>query len=233
MKNCIKFLAFFLTLIIFAPMASAAENDEVTRIILVRHGETPYNKVKRYQGWTDVPLNETGIRQAELLAQSLKDVPIDVFISSPLQRAYLTTQKVAELQGKEIEYTDPRLREVNYGDWSGKYQADLNKKYPEKYDLWIKKPWLVIHTNGESLQDLQDRSRAALNDIVARYPAKTVFVGAHSYVNGVLLCSVLDVNLDHFNKFPQSNTCVNVLEYKNGAWRALLINSTTHLNRLF
>ena len=233
MKKCIKFLAFVLTLIIFVPMSAAADEDSVTRIILVRHGETSFNKAGRFQGWADIPLNETGIKQAELLAQGLKDVPIDVFISSPLQRAYLTTLKVAELHGKEIEYTDPRLREINFGDWSKQRLTDLKSKYPEKFDMWIKKPWLVIHTNGESLQDVQDRSRAALNDIVARYPSKTVFVGAHSHLNAALLCSVLEVDLDHFRKFAQSNTCVNVLEYKNGTWKALLINSTAHLNRLF
>ncbi len=232
MKTCLRFLALVLAVIIFAPVQVSAES-EVTRVILVRHGETPYNKVSRYQGWTDVPLNETGIKQAEALAEYLKDVPIDVFISSPLQCAYLTTQKVAELHGMQIEYTDPRLREINYGDWAKKYTKDLEKKYPQQFALWKRKPWLVIHPNGESLQELGDRARAALNDAVARYPGKTIFIGAHSYLNGALICNVLDLSLEHFNKFPQSNTCVNVLEYRDGAWKAVTINSTAHLGKLF
>jgi broad specificity phosphatase PhoE len=232
MKKIMNFLAFILAFMFFIPAVSAADS-EVTRIILVRHGETPYNKVIRYQGWTDIPLNETGIRQAELLAQSLKDVPIDVFISSPLQRAYVTTQKVAELHNKTIEYTDPRLKEIDFGDWTGKYAADLQKKYPEQFAIWTKKPWLIIMPNGESLEDMQMRGRAALNDIVALYPGKTIFIGAHSLLNATILCSVLDISLEHFNKIPQSNTCVNVLEYKDGAWKVLLMNSTTHLNRLY
>lgn len=232
MKSFSKILAFILAFIFFIPAVSAADSD-VTHVILVRHGETPYNKTFRYQGWADIPLNETGIRQAELLAQSLKDIPIDVFISSPLQRAYLTTQKVAELHNKTIEYTDPRLREINFGDWSEQYIDDLKKKYPEQFAIWTKKPWLIIMPNGESLQDLQDRSRAALNDAVARYPGKTIFIGTHSVLNATLLCSVLDISLEHFNKIPQSNTCVNVLEYKDGAWKVLLMNSTAHLNRLY
>ena len=232
MKFCLRFFALILAVIIFAPVQVSAES-EVTRIILVRHGETPYNKASRYQGWTDVPLNETGIKQAEALAEFLKDTPIDVFIASPLQRAYLTTQKVAERHGMEIAYTDPRLREINYGDWAKQYTADLEKKYPQQFALWKRKPWLVIHPNGESLQELAERGRAALYDAIARYPGKTIFIGAHSYINAAIICDVLGLSLENFNKFPQSNTCVNVLEYKDGAWRALLINSTAHLNRLF
>lgn len=219
-------------LLIFPTVTNAAE-DSVTRIILVRHGETPYNKAARYQGWVDIPLNETGIKQAELLAESLKDVPIDVFISSPLQRAYLTTQKVAELHGMQLEYTDPRLREINFGDWAGKYIADLRKKYPEQFAVWTKKPWLMIFPNGESLQDMQDRGRAALNDAVARYPGKTIFIGAHSFFNIAMICSVLNIDLDNFTQISQMNTCVNVFEYQDGFWKVITINSIAHLNRLY
>ena len=232
MKFCLRFFALILAVIFFVPVQVSAEG-EVTRIILVRHGETPYNKAGRYQGWTDVPLNETGIKQAEALAEYLKDVPIDVFISSPLKRAYLTTQKVAELQGKEIAYTDPRLREINYGDWAKQYTADLEKKYPQQYALWMRKPWLVIHPNGESVQEMAERGRAALYDAVSKYPGKTIFIGAHSLINIAIICDVLNLGQEHFRQFPQSNTCINVLEYKDGAWRALLINSTAHLNKLF
>jgi len=70
----------------------------------------------------DIPLNATGIRQAELLAESLKDVPIDVFISSPLKRAFVTTEKCAQLHGKEIAYTDDRLKEINFGLWAGMHK---------------------------------------------------------------------------------------------------------------
>ena len=229
-----KILSLIVALIflIFPTVTNAAE-DTVTRIILVRHGETDYNKSVRYQGWIDIPLNETGIRQAEVLAESLKDVPIDVFISSPLQRAYLTTQKVAQLHGMGIEYTDPRLREIDFGDWSGKYAADLKKNYPEQFAVWMKKPWLMIFPNGESLQDVQNRGRAAINDIVARYPGKTIFIGAHSLFNITAICSIMDIDLNHFYQIPQMNTCVNVFEYRDGVWQVITINSLAHLNRLY
>ena len=105
----------FAWMFIFAPAQAEAD---ATTVILVRHGETPYNKAKRYQGHLDIPLNEVGINQAKLLAKSLKDYPIDVFISSPLQRAYVTTETVAKAKGMTIAYTDDRLKEIDYGDWA-------------------------------------------------------------------------------------------------------------------
>ena len=133
----------------------------------------------------------------------------------------------------QIDYTDPRLREINYGDWEGKSADEWKKKNPEQFAMWKKKTWLVINPNGESLQDLANRARAALNDAVARYPGKTIFIGAHGHTNISLLCDVLNIGQENFRKFTQSNTCINVLEYKDGAWKAVVINSTAHLNKLF
>lgn len=232
MKICLRFLALILAAVIFAPLKASAES-EVTRVILVRHGETASNVGNIYQGWLDTPLNEKGIRQAEALAEGLKDVHIDVFICSPLKRAYVTTEKVAEAHGMQIEYTDPRFREIYYGDWEGKSADEWKKKNPEQFAMWKRKPWLVINPNGESLQDLANRARAALNDAVARYPGKTIFIGAHSHTNMALLCDVLNIGQEHFRQFAQSNTCVNVLEYKDGAWKVIVVNSTAHLNKLF
>ena len=111
------FLAFvFAWAFIFVPAQVSAE---ATTVILVRHGQTTYNAQKRAQGFLDIPLNENGRKQAGLLAESLKDYPIDVFIASPLSRAYVTTEIVAKMHGMKIAYTDDRLKEINYGDWAG------------------------------------------------------------------------------------------------------------------
>ena len=223
------FAVVFMWTVIFVPAQVSAET---TTVILVRHGETPYNLVKRYQGNLDIPLNETGLKQAKLLAKSLKDYPIDVFISSPLKRAYVTTETVAKVHGKTVAYTDERLREVDYGDWSGEFVADLKVKYPEQFKLWQERPWLITFPNGENLRDMQYRGRAALEDAVAKYPGKTIFIGAHSHINTVILCSVLGLDPEHFKQIRQNNTCVNVLKYEDGVWQLVLLNSVAHLGSL-
>lgn len=227
LKNFLAVVLLWAT--IFLPAQVSAE---VTTVLLVRHGETYYNAEKRYQGNLDIKLNKNGLKQAELLAKSLKNYPIDVFISSPLSRAYVTTEKVAAEHGMTIAYTDDRFKEVDFGDWSGELIADLKVKYPDQFKLWQERPWLMTFPNGENLRDMQYRGRAALEDAVAKYPGKTIFIGAHSHLNAVIICSILGLDTEHFKQIQQNNTCVNVLKYEDGAWRLVLLNSVAHLGHL-
>ena len=229
-----KVLKFFLAFVfawafIFVPAQVSAES---TTVILVRHGETFYNAQKRPQGFLDIKLNENGLKQAKLLAKSLKDYPIDVFIYSPLKRAYVTTETVAKEHGATIAYTDDRLKEINFGDWAGLTPEEQKEKFPEITKAWDKTPWLVTFPNGENLHDLQYRGRAALEDAVAKYPGKTIFIGAHSFLNMAVLCSVLGIDLEHFRQISQNNTCVNVLKYEDGVWTLVTMNSVAHLGKL-
>ena len=206
---------------------------EPTFVILVRHGETEYNRQHLFQGALDIPLDDMGLKQADLLAESLKDVPIDVFISSPMKRAYVTTEKCAALHGMQIAYADKRLSEASYGEWAGKSTAEVKKNFAREYKLLNEKRWAYTPPGGESLKSTQKRYRAALDDAVKKFPGKTIFIGAHSAGNAALICSVLDINLNHYNKFKQDNTCVNVLKYQDGEWTLLLMNSVEHLGYLF
>lgn len=207
---------------------------EKTVIILIRHGETEYNKTHRYQGALDIPLNETGLHQADLLAERLKDVPIDIYISSPLQRAYVTTEKVAALHDRTIDYVDNRLKDPSAGDWAGKTFDEIKAAYPKGYLLEWKKRWAYTPPNGDSLQSVQKRYRAVLDEVVEKYPGKVVLIGAHSKGNAALICSLLNIPLkDRYNQIKQDNTCVNVLEYEDGKWEIRLMNSIDHLGYLY
>lgn len=228
-----QILTLLLLMIAFIPIAQVEAKEEVTRVILVRHGETDYNKEDKYQGTLDIPLNETGIKQAELLAESLKDIPIDVFISSQLSRAYLTTKICADKQGKTIAYTDKRFEETDYGDWAGKSKKEIKKLYPKESKMMSEQRWKFTPPHGESLKQIERRYREALEDAVKKYPGKTIFIGAHSKGNMALLCSVMNIGLKHFHDIAQDNTCVNVLEYKNGKWKVILMNSVQHLGYLY
>lgn len=214
---------------IFVPAQVSAEK---TTVILVRHGETVYNAQKRVQGFLDIALNENGIKQAKLLAKSLKNYPIDVFIASPLSRAYVTTETVAKLHNMKIAYTDDRLKEINFGDFAGLNPDEQMEKFPKETQQFYSTPWLVTFPNGENFRDLQYRARAALEDAVAKYHGKTIFIGAHSFVNKVIICSVLGIDLEHFWHIEQSNTCVNVLECNDGVWSLMTMNSVAHLGKL-
>ena len=122
--------------------------------------------------------------------------------------------------------------EINFGDFAGLTSEEGMEKFPKEAKLWLESPSLLTFPNGENLRDIQYRGRAALEDAVAKYPGKTIFIGAHSRLNTTIICSMLGIDLEHFWQVPQSNTCVNVLKYKDGVWTVEIMNSVAHLGKL-
>lgn len=205
----------------------------MTRIILVRHGETTWNMEGRYQGQEDTPLSERGLKQGHMLAEGLRDIPIDLCISSPLQRSYQTCKFCADLHNLPVA-TDDRLLEINHGTWEGILAKDIEAQYPKEYQQWHAAPHLVqMPGDGENLEDVRKRVRAAFDEYVEQYPDKTILVAAHDAVNKAIICDLLELSMEHFWQIKQDNTCINVLEYQDGVWRIVLLNSTSHMGFLF
>ena len=206
----------------------------MTTLLLVRHGETVDNVRQIMQGQTQGKLTPNGIEQARALAAELKDTPIDVAISSPLERSYMTCSFCADLHGLPV-LKDDRLLEINHGDWEGKLADEIEAKYPEAFHRWHTQPHTVTMPGqgGESLEDVRVRARAAFDDYVRKYDGKTVLVAAHDAVNKAIICDILGLGMEHFWQIKQDNTCINVLEYNEGVWRTVLLNSTNHMGFLF
>ena len=204
----------------------------MVRIILVRHGETTWNIAGRYQGQEDTPLSPLGQQQGQRLAQALKDVHLDLCLASPLQRAFITCKYCADLHQLPV-MQDERLLEINHGAWEGVLAQDIQAQYPQEYQLWHTQPQLVQMPGGENLEDVRRRVRAAFDAYAERYPGKTLLVAAHDAVNKAIICDLLGLGLEHFWQIKQDNTCINVLEYEQGVWRLVLLNSTQHLGWLF
>ena len=204
----------------------------MTRIILIRHGETTWNIEGRYQGQEDTPLSERGLKQGHLLAEGLRHIPIDLCISSPLKRSLETCRFCARLHGLDVA-TDERLLEINHGKWEGVLAGDIAAAYPAEFAMWHTKPHLVQMPGGETLEDVRRRARLAFDEYAEKYPDKTVLVAAHDAVNKAIICDLMGMGLERFWQIKQDNTCINVLEYKDGVWRAVLLNSTNHLGFLF
>ena len=208
------------------------KNQPATNIILLRHGQTDYNVADRLQGHTDIPLNSTGISQAEALATYLKDVKIDVYISSPLSRAKVTGEKVAASHGATIAKTDDRLKEIDYGDWTGWYKKDLKEQKADDWKQWEEHPESWKMPNGESAEELGTRGAAALQDYANEYAGKTVLVAAHSLLNQATLCKILGLGFDHFYDFAQDNTSFSVFRYEKGKWTLLTWNDIPHTGKV-
>lgn len=203
----------------------------MTTIVLVRHGETDWNREGRYQGSRDIPLNARGSRQAVLLGQGLSAFRFTAAVASPLARAAQTAGHA--LAGRNVALrTDPRLQEIGHGEWEGLLKTEVEQRWPELWQHWRRAPHEVTMPGGESLAQVQQRACAVLAEIAAAQPAGVVLMAAHDATNRTLLLHALGAPLSRFWCLKQDPTCVNVLQHAVGAWRVVALNSVAHLGGL-
>lgn len=182
-------------------------------ILLVRHGETPWNREGRYQGRTDVPLSPDGETQARALSVRLAHIPIAHAIASPLSRARQTASAI--LTGRDITLeTDAALVEISHGAWEGKLSADVEAAHAEMLGAWRSRPDRDVPAGpgAETLGDVERRAWPVLERIATRLGDKdTALVVAHDAVNRVLLCRILGLPLTRVWAFRQAPATLNVL----------------------
>jgi len=150
----------------------------MTRLILIRHGETDWNIEGRYQGQADPPLNSRGREQAYQLAEQLNGIGLEVLYTSPLRRAADTAKVIAERLGIPL-YVEPRLMEIHQGDWQTRLRSEIEKKYPNLFRKWQTEPWQVTPPGGEHLSQVQQRVYQAIGDILAMHPKGCVGIVTH------------------------------------------------------
>lgn len=202
-----------------------------TTIILVRHGQTAWNKDERIRGQSDIPLDETGLEQAQATACYIAARwPLTAVYASPLQRAMDTARAIAAAQGVEPQPLEGLL-DLGFGRWEGLPIPEVQACYPDLWRAWLEAPHTVHFPDGECLDDVRKRSTAALRDVVNRHPGETVALVAHRVVNQVLLCAVLGLGNDHFWQIGQDTCAVNVIEWNGHFYRLTLMNDTSHLWR--
>ncbi|MET0329178.1 MAG: histidine phosphatase family protein [Luteimonas sp.] len=183
------------------------------RILLARHGETPWNAEGRYQGQEDIPLSEIGERQATLLGARLADVRIDRAVASPLSRADRTARLALGETRASTLLTDPGLAEIAHGTWEGLLAGEIRERDPERLTAWRDAPDTVQMPGGESLQRVFDRAWPAFARAVDGLgPDDTALIVAHDAVNRVILCRVLGIPLSRLWTFRQAPTTLNLLE---------------------
>ncbi len=159
----------------------------MARFILARHGVTDWNLAGRYQGQADPPLNATGHQQAQALADKLAGEPLEAIYSSDLQRAFHTALPIAERLGLTVN-VEPRLREVNQGEWEGMLHPDILARYPEEWAARQRDPLHSRSPGGESVHEVSARVWAAADDIARAHPAGPVLIVSHGLALACLLC---------------------------------------------
>ncbi|MBO6979143.1 MAG: histidine phosphatase family protein [Prochlorococcus marinus XMU1428] len=204
-----------------------------SRIFLIRHGETNWNKEGRFQGQIDIPLNENGKDQARKTFEYLKNISFNKAFSSSMNRPYETAQIILQNhKDLKIEKIDS-LVEISHGSWEGKLEAEIREKWPVLLKNWHDKPQEVIMPEGESIKDVSERSVEAFDKICLSQKDHDIsLVVAHDAVNKTLICNIIGINYSNIWMIKQGNGGITIIDLFNDPSKPPVIsalNITTHL----
>lgn len=200
------------------------------KIILVRHGETKWNVEEIFRGRADIELNDVGVRQAELLADYLKDIKIEAVYSSPLRRALKTAEIVAQRHELALQVT-PGLEDMDFGAWQGLSLTEVKDKSPSLYAQWLSQPDLVKIPQAEGFASIRQRAMAVVDQVIAKYDGTVVLV-SHRVVNKILICALLGLDDSPFWEIRQDNCGITTFIHLGGRFVLDENNNTSYLQPL-
>lgn len=202
------------------------------RLIIVRHGESEWNRIGRYQGQQDAPLSELGARQAEALAGRLQREPLDAIFSSPLQRAAKTAEAIARYHPSVPFDHVGALLEIGHGEWEGLLADEVIVRYGEGLREWRNHPTRSQMPSGESFSNVLKRVLDFKERLCAEYPNRNVLISTHDVVVKILVADALGMNMDRINRIWVTNASISVIEYGDDLPYLVSLSEACHLGRL-
>jgi broad specificity phosphatase PhoE len=199
-----------------------------SRFILVRHGETEWNREDRMRGWLDVPLNERGRLQAAAVGKALQGEPIVAVYSSPLSRALDTARAFASPRGIEPVPFEP-IKDFNFGEWQGHTRSEVKERWADLYRVYETDPAAFRAPGGESLEGLHGRVLSGLEDLADRHRGDTVGLASHAVTCQIALLAIQGLGPDRYWNVRQGNCAINVFYRGERGWVIEKINDTCHL----
>jgi broad specificity phosphatase PhoE len=202
----------------------------MTCIVLVRHGQTEWNRVERFRGRADVPLNESGLAQAEATGLRIHGEwqPSAVY-SSPLSRAMRTAEAIAKHFDLPVQI-HPGLADIDHGEWQGLTPDEVRDRWPAALHAWYYQPDEAIIPGGETLAQLPSRGMRAVNELSARHAEQTIVLVGHTVINRIILLDVLGLDNECFWHIKQDTCAINVFEVEKGDFVIVSLNDTCHLH---
>lgn len=200
------------------------------KLVLVRHGETEWNKLGRFQGHFDIALNALGFAQAQETARAVAEWKHSAVYSSPLIRTMQVAQEIARLSGMPVIGVDG-FKELSLGDLEGVTGRAMLNDWPEVYAAWRDDPATMAMPNGESLKDLQDRAWTSLVELEqAHAEDEALIVVSHNFAIRAMVGKVLGMSLSNFHSMSLSLSSICVVESDQRGRRLTCYNSTSHLS---
>jgi len=210
----------------------------MTRFILVRHGQTVWNREERFRGRADVSLDEIGRRQAEATGRRIAAGwrPAAIYCS-PMIRARQTAEAIAGALGASplarlAVQTHSRLSDIDFGALQGLTVEEARAGWPAVVDSWLTAPQTTLFPGGESLSELRSRATAMLAELAERHDGQELVLVGHTVVNRVILLAVMGLGLDRFWRLTQDTCAINVFDSDQGGYTVVSVNDTCHLRDL-
>jgi broad specificity phosphatase PhoE len=204
----------------------------MTTLVLVRHGRTAWNVDERFRGREDIPLDETGLSQAERTAERIAGrwSPAAVY-SSPLSRATATAEAIGRRCRLSVQVSQG-LIDVDYGRWQGLTPEEARRRHPRRVRDWYRGAYGARPSGGEPLRRVRNRCRKAVVEIAKRHPEQAVVLVGHTVVNRAILLWLLSMGLKEFWHLRQEPCAINVIETDGREFVLASMNDTCHLEDL-
>lgn len=209
-------------------LGDSYQPHEMTRVILIRHGETAWNRERRMQGQSDTPLSQEGHAQARALGARFAGWQFAALYSSDLARAMDTARYVADTTGQEI-VADIRLRERAFGIFEGLTAIEIAERYPDEFEQFHTRDPDYVVPRGESARAFYDRCVGCLVEIAERHFEEDVVVVTHGLVLDAVYREAHSLPLEVPRKVPLLNASLNVFVRYDGAWRMDSWGDVEHL----
>lgn len=202
--------------------------EQATRLLVIRHGETAWNRATRIQGHTDIPLSPLGLAQAERLAEALADEPLAAVYASDLSRARQTAEALASAHGLAVQF-DAGLRERAFGRFEGLSWDEIAQAHPEDSARWRRREPDFAVGGGESLNTFSARCLAAARRVVAAHPGENIALVAHGGVLDCLYRAATRTALDAPRSWQLGNATINRLLATSEGFTLVGWNDDRHL----
>lgn len=199
----------------------------MTKIYIVRHGETQWNKEEVFRGRKDMPLNESGRQQAEMVGCYFSNRSVNRIISSPMERARQTVETIRSATGLEIRTMD-EFTDMCFGIWEGLTLQEVEKDFPADFSLWKRSPEKLQIAEGETLDMVRDRVTKGLINIDFLHE-DTVVIVTHRVICKIIVLHALGIGNEHFWDIKFDPGSITLLEYNNDRHTLLFSNDTCHL----
>ena len=203
----------------------------MTKIFLIRHGLSEWNKLNKIQGQKNTILTELGEKQAAHMGNRLIEENIDIIYSSDLKRAYDTAKIISNIINKPL-ISSEAIREINFGQWEGLNTEELQEKYRDEYLTWTKEPDKLNMDGAETLEDLKHRGMKYIDHIVKENQNKNIAIVSHGVMLKVIILGLLGVDMSHYKNISLNNVSLSIVECRTYNNVLTLLNDTSHLKEL-